>query len=119
MLIIIYYIIITVTGIDHSSNISTNVTVYIEDSHMIFECNISKADSDLLGCIIITHHHNNYSILRVGMIDKENPTLELRVEAGNKYSFAVFEWKMMTGIIESDMLLKGTLCEDTSDNSSN
>ena len=107
-----YYTIHAVVHMD-SSIISTNV--FIEDGYMIFECNVSEADSesDLQGCIILTHDRDDHSILHVRVIEKENPVLKLEVESGSKYSFAVFDWRMTTGMIGSNTLLKGTLCFDT------
>ena len=81
---------------------------------MIFECNVSEADSDLQGCIILTHDREDHSILHVDAIEKENPVLKLKVESGSKYSFAVFDWWMTTGMIRSNTLLKGTLCVNVS-----
>ena len=96
---------------DNDSNISSNVFIRVD--HLVFECNVSDADSEILGCIILIHNHTNHSIIHMDMINRENPKpveQKIELERTTVYSFAVLTWRSMSGLIGSNTLLKGTLC---------
>ena len=105
---------IVITDRQLVSNTSANVSLS-QDGHQInivIECNVSAADTEILGCISIIHKPANNSILVVMPISKETSISNVPVEVYPQTTyiyFVVLEWKV-SGLIGSKELTKGKLC---------